>query len=135
MDARAAVRGRRGHRIGPGGGGAGPARGRDARVAGIEYGIRRTAGENTEYWALSPSGPGLAELAEARPGGTYRARARYVARNGALPSPWTESAETTVAGFGELDVPVNATVTAIAGGYVVSWGCAAAARLRLHGDP
>ena len=100
-----------------------PAGGRDARVSGIDCQMRRTAGEDTDYRALPHTEAGLAELTEVRPG-TYRARARYIGRNGALRSPWTESDEVTVAGFAELADPAGVAVTAIAGGYSASWDAA-----------
>ena len=97
-----------------------PAGGRDARVGGIDVQVRRTAGEDTGYRPLAFVEAGFAELPDARPG-AYRARARYIARNGALRSPWTESAEFTVAGFAAPAVPAGVSVTALGGGYSVSW--------------
>ena len=101
-----------------------PPGGRDTRIAGIEYEIRRTAGDtgaNTDYWPLACTGSGFAELPGVRPGTTYQARARYAAHDGAAPGPWTESDEKTVEGFAELDAPANVNVAAIPGGYAVSW--------------
>ena len=72
-----------------------PAGGRDARVAGIDYRLRRTTGEDTDYRPVAFTEAGLAEILDVRPG-TYRARARYLADNGALRSPWTESADGTI---------------------------------------
>ena len=97
-----------------------PAGGRDTRVAGIDVQIRRTAGDDTGYRPLAYVEAGFAELSNARPGG-YRARARYVAGNGALRGPWTESAEFTAAGFAAPAVPAGVSLTAVAGGYAVSW--------------
>lgn len=97
-----------------------PAGGRDARVAGIDVQIRRMTGDDTGYRPLAFTEMGFAELPDARTG-AYQARARYIARNGALRSPWTESAEVTVAGFAAPAVPAGVTVAALGGGYGVSW--------------
>ena len=97
-----------------------PPGGRDARVTGIEYQLRRTAGEDTDYRPFALTGEGLAERLDVRPG-TYRARARYVALGGAMRSPWTESEEETVPGFEPIGEPAGVTVTAVAGGYSVAW--------------
>ena len=97
-----------------------PAGGRDARVARIDYQLRRTTGEDTAYRAVAFTGAGFAERLDVRPG-TYRARARYLAHNGAVRSPWTESTEIEVAGVPPLDEPQGVTVTALPGGYSASW--------------
>ena len=97
-----------------------PVAGRDPRVTGIDYELRRTDGEDTKYRPLAFQDGVLTEV---RPValGSYQLRARYVALDGAIRSAWTESAVVIVAGFLPLAAPAGVAVNATVGGYSVSW--------------
>ena len=71
-----------------------------------------------------PLGGGAAlrhELPNAEIGGLYRARARHFLGDGAVRSPWTESADLTVQGYATLPVPAGLEATALDGGYALEW--------------